>query len=293
VVNMSCLTGYFIYPKAGAYAASSWRSLAEGWMQPEAAGAVGALMPTGMTSSDGQHILSNALYEGIFTLDQRRLGPAVAYAKEQLLANGGALYEEMSNTFMLFGDPATELKIPLPHRPAALAAELAGTSVRLSWSSTLDCDGHAVAGYNLYRRLSTEDTYTRLNTALITALSYTDTGLVPGATYYYALSSVDAGNDESVKSAPASATLGDQSSSGGSGGGGCFISAAASELAFDLLKPCAVLVLLACLVWIEQKNRGTKKRARQTDRCARGAARRVLRRAPQTSRRSRSGAAHL
>jgi hypothetical protein len=45
VVNMSCLTGYFIYPKAGAYAASSWRSLAEGWMGSEDAGAVAALMP--------------------------------------------------------------------------------------------------------------------------------------------------------------------------------------------------------------------------------------------------------
>ena len=129
VVNMSCLTGYFIYPKAGAWAASSWRSLAEGWMGPQEAGAVGALMPTGMTDASGQHILSNALYEGIFTLDKRRLGPAVAYARQQLLANGGAEYEQTGNTFMLFGDPATELKLPLPHRPVALTAELAGTGV--------------------------------------------------------------------------------------------------------------------------------------------------------------------
>ena len=34
VVNMSCLTGYFIYPQTGAYAADSWRSLAEGWLWP-------------------------------------------------------------------------------------------------------------------------------------------------------------------------------------------------------------------------------------------------------------------
>jgi hypothetical protein len=261
VVNMSCLTGYFLYPKLGVYAASSWRSLAEGWIWPEEAGAVGALMPTGMTSSDGQHILSNALYEGIFTLDKRRLGPAVAYARQQLLANGGAAYEQTANTFMLFGDPATELKVPLPRRPAALAAELEATAVRLSWAASLDCDGNAVAGYNLYRRLSTEETYTRLNTALITSLSYTDSGLVSGVTYYYALTAVDAANDESVKSASVSVALVPAQSpalplpdSGGSGG--CFISAAASELAMDLLTPFAILVLLVSLAWI---SRGKKR----------------------------------
>jgi hypothetical protein len=273
VVNMSCLTGYFIYPKAGAYAASSWRSLAEGWMQPESAGAVAALMPTGMTSSDGQHILSNALYEGIFSLDLRRLGPAVAHAKQQLLANGGAEYEETSHTFMLFGDPATRLKIPLPHRPSGLSASAEGLSVRLSWAATLDCDGNAVAGYNLYRRRSTEESYTRLNTALITALGFTDAGLATGATYYYALSAVDSANDESVRSVPASVTLIPAASTpaGGAGSGGsgsCFISSAASELALDLIKPLAVLVLLVCLICIERKNRGTKQRARHKVRAA-------------------------
>jgi hypothetical protein len=262
VVNMSCLTGYFIYPKAGAYAASSWRSLAEGWMGPQDAGAVGALMPTGMTDATGQHILSNALYEGIFSLDKRRLGPAVAYARQQLLANGGSEYEQTANTFMLFGDPATTLKVPLPHRPVGLTAQLQRASVRLSWSATLDCDGNPVAGYNLYRRLSTEENYTKLSTVLITGLTYTDSGLAAGETYYYALTAVDSSNDESVKSPPASVTLGVPQPSAGNGRG-CFISAAASSLASDLIMPFAVLVLLACLIRIEQKNRRDKKRCKQ------------------------------
>jgi hypothetical protein len=262
VVNMSCLTGYFIYPQAGFFAASSWRSLAEGWMQPEEAGAVAALMPTGMTSSDGQHILSNALYEGIFALDLRRLGPAVAYAKQQLLANGGAAYEETSHTFMLFGDPATTLKVPLPRRPAGLTAVQAGGTVALSWSAAPDCDGNAVAGYNLYRRSAAEQTYTRLNHALISVLTYTDmrsAALSEGETYYYVLSAVDSSSDESVKSAPAAVALGPAQApappadSGGSAG--CFISSAASELAVDLLKPFAILALLACLAWISRKKK--------------------------------------
>jgi hypothetical protein len=249
VVNMSCMTGYFIYPQT----LDSWRSLAEGWLWPASAGAVAALMPTAMTGTAGQQVLSNALYEGIFVLDQRRLGPAVGYAKQQLLANGGAEYEEISNTFLFFGDPATTLKVPLPRRPAGLTAVQAGNTVALSWAAALDCDGNAVAGYNLYRRLSTEDSYTRVNSAPITGLTHADTGLSAapvGATYYYALAAVDSASDESVKSAPAALTIADSGGGGGGGGGGCFIDAAGWDLAPDLLKPLAAMALLICLGWM-------------------------------------------
>ena len=138
VVNMSCLTGYFMYPQTGGYAADSWRSLAEGWLWPANAGAVAALMPTAMTDTVGQHLLSNALYEAIFALDRRGLGPAVGYARQQLLANGGREYEQTSNTFMFFGDPATSLKVPLPRRPQALTAvRQADGTVALSWAAAL------------------------------------------------------------------------------------------------------------------------------------------------------------
>ena len=226
VVNMSCLTGYFIYPHTGYLASEEYRSLAEGWLWPAGAGAVAALMPTGMTGADGQQVLSKALYEGLFALDQRRLGPAVGYAKQQVLANGGAAYEEISNTFMFFGDPASSLKVPLPRRPTGLSAQWqAGGTVGLSWAAGLDCDGNAVAGYHLYRRRSTEDGYTRLNTAPIAGLRHTDAGLSAapvGATYYYVLSAVDSGGDESVKSAPAALSIADSGGGdvGGGGGGG-------------------------------------------------------------------------
>ena len=182
VVNMSCLTGYFIYPSAGGYAGSGWLSLAEGWMLPATQGAIAALMPTAMTETDGQQVLSNALYEAIFSRDERILGAAVGYAKQQLLANGGAAYEQTSNTFMYFGDPATTLKVPLPRRPSGLTAlwPEAGT-VTLFWEAAADCDGNAVAGYNLYRRLSTEESYTRLNSAPITGLTLHRYGAARGA----------------------------------------------------------------------------------------------------------------
>jgi hypothetical protein len=268
VVNMTCLTGYFIYPAAGGWAGSGGLSLAEGFMLPATHGAIAALMPTAMTDTAGQHVLSDALYEAIFSQDQRILGAAVVAAKQTLLANGGAAYEETSNTFQFFGDPATSLKVPLPRRPQALAAQWqAGGRVALSWAAALDCDGHAVSGYNLYRRLSSEDSYTKLNTAPITALTYTDTGLsgAPvGATYYYVLSAVDSASDESVKSAPAALTIADSGDGGGGGGGRwCFISAAGLDLSPDLLKPFGVMALLGCLIWISRRRRGGKRAPRR------------------------------
>jgi hypothetical protein len=182
----------------------------------------------------------------------------VGYAKQQLLANGGAEYEEISNTFMLFGDPATSLKVPLPRRPQALTAlRQADGTVALSWAAALDCDGNAVAGYNLYRRLSTEDSYTKFNTAPIVALGHTDTGLTAaaaGITYYYALSAVDSSSDESVKSAPAALTI--AALGGGGGGGGCLISATGLDLPPDLFMPLAAMALLCCLIWLSRRRRG-------------------------------------
>jgi hypothetical protein len=207
VVNMACLSGYFIYP----YTGSSWQSLAEALMLPADRGAVAALMPTGMTSTDTQQVLSKALDEAIFNRDVRLLGAAVAEAKQELVANGGAEAVETSNTFLFFGDPATELKVPLPRRPAGVSAVQQGAAVVLAWSAALDCEGGAVTGYNLYRRVSGSTSRSRLNGSLITGLAQVDAwvsaGLSPGQTYYYALTAVDAGGDESAPSAEVTVTL--------------------------------------------------------------------------------------
>jgi hypothetical protein len=236
VVSMSCLTGYFGYldPHDGPEP-----SLAEALLKADGKGAVASLMPTGMTSTGGQHILDNALFEAIFTKDIRQLGAILADAKQTLLANGGAAYEEVSETFLLFGDPALALKIPLPHKPTGVEVQQTEAGIAISWQAVEDCNGNPVAGYNVYRSTSPGANYIKINTELITETEFLDTnpqgvsaaGFGSSAsTSYYGVAAVDDSGDESAQTLGASAAIFfSESDGGGSGGGGCFISVTAES----------------------------------------------------------------
>jgi hypothetical protein len=103
------------------------------------------------------------------------------------------------------------------------------------------------------------ETYTKLNSAPIAALTHTDTGLAAvaaGATYYYVLTAVDSSSDESVKSAPAAVTISAAQSSSSGGGGGCFIASVGWDLSPDPLKSLTAMALLICLGWISRRRKG-------------------------------------
>ncbi len=176
--------------------------------RPADKGAVAALMPTGMTTTAGQHILNNAVFEAFFVNDIRQLGPAIAAAKQTLLANGDAYFEQISQTFLLFGDPAQTLKIPLPRMPSGVAAYWEGNNVRISWNAALDSNGNAVAGYNIYRASAPAGPYSRVNTELVTGTEFVDTdgavGIDSGgggsSGSYYGVTAVDSFGDESAQS---------------------------------------------------------------------------------------------
>jgi hypothetical protein len=225
-VSMGCLTGHFVYPE-------DWNfpSLAEALLRAEDKGAAAALMSTGLTTTEGQHILDTALFDAIFNQDVRVLGQAVSSAKQTLLANGGSLYDEVNETFLLFGDPAMTLKVPLPQRPEGLRAQGNGNAVDLSWDEATDCNGGAVSGYNLYRSTTPGGIYTQVNTALITDNQYDDISVAAGTTYYYVVTSVDADDDESAQSQETNGGTQNANSeaSGGGGGGGCFIDSVKAE----------------------------------------------------------------
>jgi hypothetical protein len=190
-----------------------------------------AFMSTGMTQPEGQRILDVALFDAIFKQDNRSLGDAISVAKQTLLANGSE-FEDVSKTFLLFGDPATRLKVPLPTIPSGLVAEVQGSSVILSWQGgATDANGGAIAGYNVYRSTTPGGPYTKLNTALITGTGFTDTSAQTG-TFYYVVRSEDFDGYESAPSTElvvlagartVTTTSAGEGGAPGGGGGGCFI----------------------------------------------------------------------
>ena len=92
----------------------------------------------------------------------------------------------------------------------SLSIPLSGTGVAtvqhqvtLSWTASTS----QVAGYNVYRATNSNGPFTVLNTGLITATSYVDHAVAPGATYYYYATAVDSHGNQSVASNHVSATV--------------------------------------------------------------------------------------
>lgn len=76
-------------------------------------------------------------------------------------------------------------------------------SVALSWVASTS----VVAGYNVYRSTVSGSGYSKINSALIPSLTYTDTTVSSGATYFYVSTAVDASGNESINSNEASAVI--------------------------------------------------------------------------------------
>jgi fibronectin type 3 domain-containing protein len=75
-----------------------------------------------------------------------------------------------------------------------LWATTSGRGATLNWLPTTEAD---IAGYNVYRSLTSGTDYERLNRSLITKLFYRDTGLKKGETYYYVITAVNTSGGES------------------------------------------------------------------------------------------------
>ena len=268
-VSMSCESGIFSYPEPWAPWGSL--SLAEQLLRADA-GAVAAFMPTGMTTTPGQQILNNALFDAIFTDDVRTLGPAIAEAKQTLLANGDQYYEQIAATFMLFGDPATTLKVPLPYRPTGVQVERKAKKAHISWTASTDCDGNPVAGYNIYRAASAAGPFSKINTELVTDTYFYDhengvgiASSVSGGSGYYVVSAVDSAGDESAMSLAVKPAAALASSAAGSMTPGCFISTSFNA---QLINGWWVVVMsiLALCIWrtaygVRRKVQGARRSA--------------------------------
>lgn len=89
-----------------------------------------------------------------------------------------------------------------PQAPQGLHVSTDGPSVTLNWRENQEPD---VVGYRVYRSTDYGATFQLLTPTLVVATTWTDTNVVQGALYYYALTAVD--NAQPANESPRSATM--------------------------------------------------------------------------------------
>ena len=102
VISMTCFTGAFDGTK---------NSLAEELLRSENGGAIAVISATSVGLLEGDYILNREILDVMFKGHTQNIGAIFAQAKTQFLINSPGLLD-LAEVFTLFGDPATQLKIP-------------------------------------------------------------------------------------------------------------------------------------------------------------------------------------
>jgi len=84
-----------------------------------------------------------------------------------------------------------------PSIPYKFVANSYNDSVKLSWDANLEKD---VLGYDLYRSISNQDNFTKINDSIITKTSIVDKDVIADSVYYYYVVCVDSNSNKSVNS---------------------------------------------------------------------------------------------
>ncbi len=123
----------------------------------------------------------------------------VAFCRISGLQNGTRYYAAISAFDSLGhegGRAPEQSAIPgiIPATPSGLAALPFYFGMRLTWQRNAERD---LAGYNLYRSTTSGGNYIKLNTVILPDTAYRDSSLLSDTTYYYVVTAVDTGRNES------------------------------------------------------------------------------------------------
>ncbi|MCB0019316.1 MAG: hypothetical protein KDE09_16110, partial [Anaerolineales bacterium] len=105
LLEMTCLTGSYHRPET-----NFRNSLDEELLKLANGGIVAAYSPTGLQVQKGHDYLLHGFYDGIYQDGYMSLAEAVFAAKLYLFDNT-LIYQDLHDTFMLLGDPATDIRI--------------------------------------------------------------------------------------------------------------------------------------------------------------------------------------
>ncbi len=108
ILSMTCWDGYYVYPNpTGGF----YEAMAEVFTKPANKGAVASWSATGMGVTRGHDYLSQGFFNAVFRDGLANLGQATSYGKLYLWTSRENL--DLMDTYLLFGDPATNINMPL------------------------------------------------------------------------------------------------------------------------------------------------------------------------------------
>ena len=135
---------------------------------------------------------------------------ASPYNDTTVVANTTYYYAvEATDTGQDTSPMSAPVKVTTPAEPAAptnvRATANSSTQITVTWSETIPPNGMpTVSSYTIYGAPASTGPWTKLGVR--TTLSYSQTGLTPGDTYYYYITATDSGGDISPASATVNAT---------------------------------------------------------------------------------------
>ncbi len=112
VLHMTCFTGYYVHRTDD--------TLDESLLRADGVGAVAVWGASGNGLVEGHHVLHHSFYSTVFDDQQVELGAATHAALTTLYPYAGGAYNDLIDTYHLFGDPAMKLNLTVVELPFSL-----------------------------------------------------------------------------------------------------------------------------------------------------------------------------
>lgn len=108
MLPMTCLDGQYHRPDLTHNGNPVANGMSESLLKMNNKGAIASYAPTGLSVTTGHDLLIEGFYDAVYGAEMSEIGPAIFLAKMNLY-NNGASFQDLHDTFMLLGDPATEI----------------------------------------------------------------------------------------------------------------------------------------------------------------------------------------
>ena len=157
----------------------------------------------------GYNVSRSATADGTYVKVNSALLTATTYADATAPVGTGVFYRvtavDTSGNESVRSAAVAAARLADTTPPAVVTGLVGGgteAAATVSWAASSASD---LAGYNVYRSATADGTYAKVNTALLTGLSYTDSTAPVGVGVFYRVTAVDTSGNESVRSAAVAA----------------------------------------------------------------------------------------